>query len=99
MKENKKSNNLVIILIVFLFTLIVGQLYLMNNIDSYSYNVQNLVSEYNSLNIKNQNLQTEISSNQSIVNIRNNVLGKGYKNVNNINYLPQNAYSFNIASK
>ena len=93
MKKNNKSNKLLTMLIFTLFLIVVGQLYLMNNIDSYNYSVQNLVSEYNSYNIKNQNLQGEISSNQSILTLRrNNSNGK-------VNYVPYNSYSFNVSSK
>jgi hypothetical protein len=93
MKKNNKSNKLLITLIFTLFLIVVGQLYLMNNIDSYNYSVQNLVSEYNSYNIKNQNLQGEISSNQSILSLKgNSANGK-------VNYVPSNSYSFNVSSK
>ena len=99
MKKNKKSNKILITLIFTLFLVVVGQLYLMNNIDSYNYTVENLISKYNIYNVKNQTLQGEISSNQSILSIKSSLLKKGYKNVNNINYTPSNAYSFNVASK
>ena len=64
MKRNnvKKSNKILVLLIFMLFVLVAGQLYLMNNIDSYNYKVESLVNQYNSINIKNQNLQSEISS-------------------------------------
>lgn len=93
MKKNSKSNKLLITLIFTLFLIVVGQLYLMNNIDSYNYSVENLVSEYNSYNIKNQNLQGEISSNQSILSLKgNSANGK-------VDYVPSNSYSFNVSSK
>ncbi len=93
MKKNNKSNKLLTTLIFTLFLIVVGQLYLMNNIDSYNYSVQNLVSEYNAYNIKNQNLQGEISSNQSILSL------KGNKANSKVNYVPSNSYSFNVSSK
>ena len=99
MKKNKKSNKILLTLIFTLFLIVVGQLYLMNNIDSYNYTVERLISQYNTYNVKNQNLQGEISSNQSLISIKNNLLKKGYKNVNNVNYTPSNAYSFNVSSK
>lgn len=101
MKRNniKKSNKILVLLIFMLFILVAGQLYLMNNIDSYNYKVESLVNQYNSINIKNQDLQSEISSTQSIINVKNSVLKKGYRNIGNVNYLPSNAYSFNINSK
>jgi hypothetical protein len=98
MKKNKKSNKILLTLIFTLFLIVVGQLYLMNNIDSYNYTVERLISQYNTYNVKNQNLQGEISSNQSLISIKNNLLKKGYKNVNNVNYNPSNAYSFNVSS-